>query len=120
MVGIWSSEELLQPGSRTLSSLKKQNRSQMYDLGGGSQVSHFRFTGFPSMGWEGLALNTGCGNSSIEKHKNSSQGSETPSSWRGIPVFSAQCQKVGTHGDGTTSHLLPMDAQKRPLMKVPL
>lgn len=89
----------------------------MYDLGGGSQVSHFSFTGLPSMGWDGLTLSTGCGNSSREKNKNSSQGSEILSSWRGTPVFSAQCQKVGTHGDGTTSNLLPMDALlKRPLI----
>lgn len=62
-------------------------------LCGGSQVSHFRVIGLPSMGWEELAVSTGLGNSSREKNKCSSQGSEALSFWEGVPVSSGLASK---------------------------
>lgn len=93
-VRIWKSWELLQPGPRSWSSLKKRKWSWTSDFGGWSWVSQIRVTGPPSIGWEGLAVSTGCGNSSRE-NRHCSQGSgraELPG--RNVWVFKYSRQEL--------------------------
>lgn len=66
----------------------------MCDLCGGSHVSHFRVTGLPSMGEEGLAISIGGGNSSREKNKYSSQGSTAQGSWKDAYEHSASASRT--------------------------
>lgn len=66
----------------------------MCDLCGGSHVSHFRVTGLPSVGEEGLAISIGGENSSREKNKHSSQGSAAQGSWKDAYEHSASASRT--------------------------